>query len=74
MTIKEIGEWQEDWEEKLYKREYENLPDSMIDSLWDYFIAGGTSDEFNKTYAFTDGYHTANKLVEKEYKEFLSGQ
>ena len=69
MTIDEIGGWEETWAEQLYKRDYENLPDFMIDALCEYSEAGGTAEEFNERYSFGSNnmnIETVRKLVENE--------
>ena len=75
MTLEVIGEWEETWAEQLYKRDYENLPDFMIDALFEYFEDGGTADEFNKTYKFGSNNidtETVEELVKEEYRQFSS--
>ena len=73
MTLKELGHYTEAWKYKLYNRDYECLPESMIDNLWDYFDVGGTAKEFNDEYQF--GTHGGTqtyvaKLVETEYEKW----
>jgi hypothetical protein len=74
MTIKEIGAWENTWAEELYKRDYENLPDFMIDCLWEYFDDGGSANEFNETYQFGSNHmdlKTTKQLIEEEYEDFI---
>jgi len=75
MDINEIGGWEEIWNEELYKRDYENLPDFMMDCLWEYFDNGGSANEFNDTYQFGSNsmdIKTTKELIEDEYKDFVN--
>ena len=77
MQIEELKDWQEEWSEKLYKREYENLPDFMIDCLHEYFENNGNAKSFNKKYSFGSNKQdikTVKNLVKEEYKEFLQNK
>jgi len=72
MTLEEIGGWEETWAEELYKRDYECLPDFMVDALFEYEEAGGTAKEFNDTYPFGSNninIEAVRVLVESEFKE-----
>ena len=75
MTIEEIGGWEETWAEELYKRDYENLPNFMMDALWEYFDNGGSANKFNERYQFGSNHmdlKTTKELVETEYEEYVN--
>ena len=67
MTLEMLGDWEDTWNEQLYKRDYDSLPSFMEDCLFEYFEAGGTAEKFNKRYSY--GEDTA-QLIKDLYKEF----